>query len=289
MLNDYEITLDRERITWTFGTPSVRTQKLPLYLWEWGHFTTQRGYYTARENYPQYLLIHTLNGEGKLVYDYREYVLARNTVAVLLCEKNHRYENISDLWEFNWFHFSGSIAYEYYCLFNGEDKLNIQELRPGEPEAKLIAEIITQDNRIDFIKDLNTSNKISSLMTMLISRKLRLQRDSHLNTIEIINNAINFMTENLTASISIDTLAEKVNLSKYYFCRLFRNQTGITPYEYLINLRISRAKQLLRTTNAILDEIAEQSGFCSSKNLIYNFRRLTGMTPGAYRRYELMF
>jgi AraC-like DNA-binding protein len=289
MLNEYEIMLDKQAPVWTFGTPSIRTQKLPLYLWEWGHFTTKRGYYTVRENYPQYLLIHTLNGEGRLFYDYCDYALPRNTVTIILCEKNHRYENISDQWEFNWFHFSGSVARDYYGLFNDEDKLNIQELRPGEPEAKLIAEIIAQDNRIDFIKDLNTSNKISSLMTMLITRKLRMQRDNRPNTIAVINNAVGFMANNLTASISVDTLADKVNLSKYHFCRLFRNQTGITPYEYLINLRISKAKQLLRTTNAILDEIAEQSGFCSSKNLIYNFRRLTGMTPGAYRRSEFTF
>jgi AraC-like DNA-binding protein len=288
MLNDYEITLDKEGTAWTFGTPSVRTQKLPFYLWEWGHFTTRRGYFTVRENYHQYLLIHTLNGEGRLVYDYREYVLSPNTVAVLLCDKNHRYENISDLWKFNWFHFSGSIAYDYCCLFNDEDTLNIQELRPGEPEAQLIAEIINQDNRIDFIKDLNTSSKITSLMTMLITRKLRMQRDSRSNTIEIINNAVNFMADNLTASISVGNIADKVNLSKYHFCRVFKNQTGVTPYEYLINLRISRAKQFLRTTNAILDEIAEWSGFPGSKALIYNFRRLTGMTPGAYRRAEFM-
>jgi AraC-like DNA-binding protein len=288
MLNEYEITLDKEGTAWTFATPSARTQKLPFYLWEWGHFTTRYGYFTVRENYPQYLLIHTLNGEGKLLYDYREYVLSQNTVAILLCEKNHRYENISDLWKFNWFHFSGSVAYDYYRLFNDEDKLNVQELRPGEPEAKLIAEIIAQDNRIDFIKDLNTSNKITGLMTMLITRKLRMLRDNRPNTIAIIDNAINFMADNLTANISIGSMADKVNLSKYHFCRIFRNQTGITPYEYLINMRISRAKQFLRTTNAILDEIAEWSGFLSSKTLIYNFRRLTGMTPGAYRRLEFM-
>jgi AraC-like DNA-binding protein len=289
MLEDYEIALDAEGTFWTFGIPSARTKTLPFYLWEWGHFTTRRGYFTARENYPQFLLLHTLDGEGRLFFDYREYTLSRNTVAIILCEKNHRYENISERWETNWFHFSGSIAYDYYRLFNDEDKLNIQELRTGGPEAKLIAGIIAQDNRIDFIKDLNTSSMITALMTMLITRKLRIQQDSRLTITENINNAINFMMDNLAADISIGSLAAAVNLSKYHFCRVFKNQTGIAPYEYLINLRIGRAKQLLRTSDAILDEIAEQCGFLGSKNLIYNFRRLTGMTPGAYRRSKFMF
>jgi AraC-like DNA-binding protein len=288
VLNEYEIMLERRAAVWTFGTPMPLTKRLPFYLWEWGHFTARRGYYTVRENYPQFLLLHTLNGEGRLFYDYREYTLSGNTVAIILCEKNHRYENISDQWEFNWFHFSGSAAHEYCSLFNNGDKLNIQELRPGEPEAKLIADIITQDNRIDFIKDLNTSGKITSLMTMLVTRKLHIRRENRPNAAGIVDNAIGFMMENLTSDISIGSLAGKVNLSKYHFCRMFRNQTGITPYEYLINLRVGRAKQCLRTTNAVLDEVAEQSGFPNSKNLIYNFRRLTGMTPGAYRRSEFV-
>jgi AraC-like DNA-binding protein len=284
VLEDYEITLDRKGTFWTFGIPSARTQKLPFYLWEWGHFTTLRGYYTTRENYPQFLLFHTLDGEGRLYYDYREYVLSRNTVAVIHCEKSHRYENISDRWEFNWFHFSGTIARDYCELFNDGDGLTIQELHPGDPEAEMIVEIIAQDNRIDFIKDLNTSAKITSLMTMLVTRKLRARQHDYHAVKSNINNAISFMLNNLTADISIDRIADTVNLSKYHFCRMFKNQTGITPYEYLINLRIHRAKQLLRTGSITLDAVASQSGFLNSKNLIYNFRRLTGLTPGAYRR-----
>ena len=82
----------------------------------------------------------------------------------------------------------------------------------------------------------------------------------------------------------MDIIANQLFLSKYYFSRVFKQITGSSPYQYLINLRIGKAKELLVLTNCPLAEIAEMSGFSDVKNLIYLFKRQVGMTPGEYRR-----
>jgi transcriptional regulator GlxA family with amidase domain len=59
---------------------------------------------------------------------------------------------------------------------------------------------------------------------------------------------------------------------------------GITPREYLLNIRVKAAKEFLALTDLPIAQIAENCGFCDSKNLILNFKKATHMTPGRYRK-----
>ncbi len=80
-------------------------------------------------------------------------------------------------------------------------------------------------------------------------------------------------------------MATQLGMSQYYFCRLFRQSMGLPPYRYVIQQRIERAKQLLRSERqrAIAD-IALDCGFSSQSHLARHFRQMTGVTPKAYRR-----
>jgi AraC family transcriptional regulator len=70
-----------------------------------------------------------------------------------------------------------------------------------------------------------------------------------------------------------------------YFIRLFKQSTGLTPYQYVLQQRIERAKQLLRQGNRAIADVALECGFTSQSNFTRAFRRATGMTPKAYQMH----
>jgi AraC family transcriptional regulator len=86
---------------------------------------------------------------------------------------------------------------------------------------------------------------------------------------------------NLAADISVETLAELVELSPFHFSRVFKQATGMSPLQYVTRERITRAQQLIRETSRSLIEIALEVGYPSPSHFAKVFRRVTGTTPKA--------
>lgn len=95
---------------------------------------------------------------------------------------------------------------------------------------------------------------------------------------------LQWMEDNLAEHISVDTMAARSAMSPRTFARRFREATGATPHQWLLNRRILLAQRLLETTDQPVDEIAWQSGLGSPTNLRIHFQRLVGTSPTAYRR-----
>ena len=89
----------------------------------------------------------------------------------------------------------------------------------------------------------------------------------------------------MTKKIGIDDITKQILMSKYHFLRLFKAYSGVSPYEYLINYRITNAKRLLKETEMSISEICNCVGFSDTNNFIRSFKRITGTTPGSFRRY----
>jgi AraC family transcriptional regulator len=90
--------------------------------------------------------------------------------------------------------------------------------------------------------------------------------------------------ERLDAPLTLEDLAEAAGLSRSHFARCFRAATGATPYGYIRERRIARARDLLQRSPLSIAEIAAITGFHSQSHLGRVFRGATGMTPGEYRR-----
>ncbi len=83
--------------------------------------------------------------------------------------------------------------------------------------------------------------------------------------------------------ISIERMSEEAALSPYHFIRLFHRAYRQTPHQYLVQRRIQRAKELLRSTNLSVTEICSEVGFESLGSFSALFRRDVGLSPSAYR------
>jgi AraC family transcriptional regulator len=94
-----------------------------------------------------------------------------------------------------------------------------------------------------------------------------------------------YVEDNMSRTIAIDELAELARLSSSYFSAAFKTSFGLSPHSYIIAQRVERAKQLMLSTDAPLCEIALDCGLADQAHLSRIFRRATGTTPSAWRRF----
>ncbi len=97
-----------------------------------------------------------------------------------------------------------------------------------------------------------------------------------------LHRARSYIITHFDEQISLRDLTKVSGLSTYYLLRSFRAAFGITPYEFLINLRVEHAKQLLAQGQAIA-QVAYDTGFYDQSHLNKHFKRLSGFTSGQYR------
>jgi AraC family transcriptional regulator len=91
---------------------------------------------------------------------------------------------------------------------------------------------------------------------------------------------IAYIHDNLAQNLSLADLAKIANLSPSRFTRVFRQETGLSPHQYLIQARIERAKHLLRSRGELsIGEIAHQVGFADQSHFTRHFKRIVGVTP----------
>lgn len=95
---------------------------------------------------------------------------------------------------------------------------------------------------------------------------------------------LDLIESDLSEDLSLTVLAKAAGLSEYHFLRMFKQSTGYTPHQYVINQRVERAKELLKNTDMTITEIAYLLGFSTPSHFTHLFRRKTGFLPSQVRQ-----
>lgn len=102
--------------------------------------------------------------------------------------------------------------------------------------------------------------------------------------LKFVSRSKEFIHDNFDTAITLDILSKNIGISKYYLHRLFTEMTGSTPVVYITRVRLSKAKERLRTSGASILEIAMACGFDSASYFSNTFKKHFGVSPTEYRK-----
>ncbi len=164
-----------------------------------------------------------------------------------------------------------NIELDEYFLFNNQSLASA---------TNNIMRIAMDDNSQ---KDIMADFALKELLIRLMQTQARSMVEKNIvKNKSRIGFAVDYIRKNLHQKLSIESIAKMAYVSKSNFFRMFKDELGTSPNEFILHERISRAKELLKSRNSI-KETAFQTGFSDTNYFTRVFKQLVGMTPKSYQ------
>lgn len=179
-------------------------------------------------------------------------------------------------------------------------KKRVEELMEGK-RVELIPRFDVVDSQLQRLirtlhADVSAGSPAGSLFGESIGAALALHLAQHYSTrssfaqqsarglpTRSLHAVLDYIHANLTADLHLTELAETAGLSTFHFAKLFKQSTGSSPHQYVMQRRIERAKELLRNPVISLSEVSLRAGFVDQSHLSNVFRRFAGISPSKFR------
>lgn len=145
-----------------------------------------------------------------------------------------------------------------------------REISSPKVASRLFADILAQRLALALLRGhSNAGRPVAERPTRIARHRLR--------------RAIEFIESELANDLPLSAIADAAGLSEGHFARGFKESTGLTPHRFLLERRLARAKELLRSTEMTVARIAAETGFSSQSHLATAMRECSGVTPTRYR------
>ncbi|MBP7349803.1 MAG: helix-turn-helix domain-containing protein [Butyrivibrio sp.] len=265
-------------------TPSAFAKSSLIHLQEIGTLKAQKPHTSKRQNLSSYLFFIIISGSGTLTYDGISYPLCMGDCVFLDCHKPYSHTASPQLWQLKWIHFYGpnmSSIYDKYVERGGRAVFHPSSFSGYETILDRMYKIASSE---DYLRDMRIYEQITSLLTFLMEESWHPENNGKVSLKrKNLQDVKDYLDRNFSEKIILDRLAEKFYINKFYLTRIFHDQFGITVTNYLLELRITHAKQQLRFTDLTIEEISRSCGFPDPNYFSRMFRKIEGTTPGKYR------
>lgn len=281
-MKSYEPLVSSESDYYMYA-PSRHARELFLYPLCIGHFIYEKGYSLSRESYDSFLLLYIEKGQLTLYYKETTHIAYAGDFILLDCYQPHAYST-PDGCEAMWCHFDGTLAATHYQsienslgpVFHLTDSYSVlhklNALYQSFALGKLLQEPLMSKYLYDILTQLHLSTPIKTANT-----------DKRVISTDVIA----YIQEHFAESLTVEELADIAGLSLYHFIRSFKQETGFTPHDYLIDTRLNTAKYLLKNTSLSIKDICFHCGFSSESVFCNAFKRELGLTPTKYRTQDI--
>lgn len=266
-------------------TPSAFARNCLLHLQEVGTLKALSAHKSQRSDLASYLFFVVLDGAGQLEYEGRTYPLSAGSCVFIDCRKPYSHATSAHLWTLSWAHFNGTTMhgiYQKYCERGGTPAFRPESI---QPYLDLLHQLTATASAEDHIRDMHINEQLAALLSHLMqSSWMPVMQRKTASSDHRLREVKAYLDQNFQQKIALDDLAERFYINKFYLTRLFREHYGSSVVNYLLYLRISRAKELLRFTDLSVEEIGIQCGFPDANYFSRTFRKIEGVSPSEYRK-----
>lgn len=271
---------------WKRTTPSEAELSQPYYCTEAGQFYAQQRFSTARTDKESYLLFYTLRGAGLIEQNGGHVILGTGQALLLNCRTPQSYCTApgQGCWNHYWVHLDGAGVAAMEPLLIPDKKLTPVQITGVKMQE--LFEVVLQELERSTVDSMVQTGLALHEMLVLCTQSIFAQAEST-SVRQVILQAAETLRKNYRQELCLADLLADAHMSKSYFLRLFRRYMGTTPYNYLVNFRITQAKELLVLTDHSISEIAREVGFGDASNFSTRFANATGQSPMQYRKSAL--
>ena len=146
-------------------------------------------------------------------------------------------------------------------------------------------QIFDRLSRIPFDSEYFQAETYSAVLQLvvLLSKNINVNSQDRFGAMQT---AVEYINDHITEDITVESVCSNIYMSKYHFCRLFKEKIGLTVMEYVLKTRVMMAKDLLWCSDKSVTEISADCGFRSISYFSRAFKNETGMTPMQYKKQK---
>lgn len=273
--------VDSKRVIYT---PGFFARSALLHLQEIGRLQAMQPHTCTRSNLSSYLFFFVISGSGIIKYEENEYPLEPGDCVFIDCHKRYSHSTDVRLWNLKWIHFYGpslSNIYNKYLERGGQCCFKPRDIAHF---SSLWETLFDLSSSSDHLRDMKINEHLASLLTLIMSESwhpgIRNKTSKRRNLFQIQE----YLDRHFHEKITLDFLAQKFFINKFYLTRIFRDQFGMTLNNYILQKRITQAKQLLRFSDLTLDQICVQCGMEDPGYFSRIFKKVEGISPSVYRK-----
>ena len=262
-------------------------RKLPLYIESVGYLTHQSAIH-RNSGYPEYHWLQTVEGCGRFEYAGRSVELMPSQGILLPPYSPHDYQPITPKWSTIFVTFGGSLAKH---ILNALELYHPSLYRIEQPAALLASldHMIATAKNVTNYSGADRSPDLYQFLVLLKKHGSAASSVSAIVNLHRITALLAWLDQHYSdPSLSLADMSSRLHLTPQRLTTLFRNAVGSSPYAYLIQIRMQKAKDLLTLQLEMTNkEIAAAVGFKDQSHFIATFHKQTGMTPNQFRKlYE---
>lgn len=252
-----------------------------LYPLAFGHYRKATGHHMHREHHRDNLLIYCTEGRAFLNVKGEPFTMAAGDLLLLPAGSSHRYTaDPENPWTIHWVHYTGPLANEFhkYMGFNGSTPIRHLGRQPRllVDFNGLLSVRQTGFRARGLIHAANRLRQLLAAVPISFDETSREQK-TELDTIN------NYMHEHLDERITLEQLADLAGLSPAHFATRYREQTGTSPIQHFLHLKVERACQMLDATSLSFTEISHRLGYDDAYYFSRLFKKVMGQSPMDYR------
>ncbi len=255
-----------------------REEELPFYITSIGITPEEHSIYRPM-GIDSYQILYSARGKGRVKICNELVSVPEKALMILPTNTPHFYEMDGEIWETHWITFSG---------WGTDTFFHIDASVIPVPEEVNFPE---KFNRLlSFQKNHQGNLQSSALLYSLLIDCRELVRNESGSAYKLrkkLKKSLEYIQNNYTNVIELSYLAEMSGITREHLCRIFKQYTGMRPFEYITKMRLQKAKELLVLEREMsIAEIAKKAGFQSSSYFSAVFRKHIGCTAEEYRKRE---